>query len=101
RIKRAASSAAAAETLSVSSAVAESHWLLIMWRDLLFNDVSKPDWHLSQAPFSLVLPRDCSLSEGVSSVSVVDAKSVFDVLTRNSAGTKADERNAIEMAVIR
>eukprot|EP00959_Pyramimonas_sp_CCMP1952_P420388 8805564-Pyramimonas_sp.AAC.1 len=72
-----------------------------MWRDLLFNDVCKPDWHLSQAPFSVVLSRDCTLSEGVSSLSVVDAKSMFDTLSRNSAGSRQDRRTAIELAVVR
>eukprot|EP00959_Pyramimonas_sp_CCMP1952_P331715 6945896-Pyramimonas_sp.AAC.1 len=32
---------------------------------------------------------------------MVDAKSAFDTLSRNSAGPRADRRNAIELAVIR
>ena len=93
-------STGAAETLSLSSAVAEAQWLQVMWRDMIFNDVSKPNWHCGQSPFSVVLSKDCTLSEGVSSVSVVDAKSIFDTLSRNSAGSWADRRNSIELAVV-
>ncbi len=34
-------------------------------------------------------------------VSVVDAQSVFDTLPKNTSGSKADRRNAIELAIIR
>ncbi|CAK0887845.1 unnamed protein product, partial [Prorocentrum cordatum] len=77
-----------------------AQWLSILWRDLVFGDVSRPDWHLSQFPFSVVLSRDCTLSEGVETLSVVDAKSIFDTLS-NSAGSRADRRNSIELAVVR
>lgn len=101
RLKRVVASTSAAETLSLSAALAEAQWLSIMWRDLLFKDVQRPDWHLSQAPFSVVLSKDCTLHEGVSTLSVVDAKSIFDTLSKNSAGSRADRRTAIELAVVR
>eukprot|EP00959_Pyramimonas_sp_CCMP1952_P131752 2754521-Pyramimonas_sp.AAC.1 len=69
-----------------------------MWRDVVFGDVSRPDWTASQGPFSVVLSRDCEIGDSASSLSVVDANSVFDALSRNSAGSRADRRNAIEMA---
>ncbi len=34
-------------------------------------------------------------------MSVVDAKSVFDTLSKHTSGTKPDRRNAIELAIIR
>ncbi|CAK0824464.1 unnamed protein product, partial [Prorocentrum cordatum] len=84
-----------------SMSFATAQWLSILWRDLVFGDVSRPDWHLSQFPFSVVLSRDCTLSEGVETLSVVDAKSIFDTLSKNSAGSRADRRNSIELAVVR
>eukprot|EP00959_Pyramimonas_sp_CCMP1952_P231529 4839438-Pyramimonas_sp.AAC.1 len=48
-----------------------------------------------------MLAKECCLGEAASGLSVVDAKSVFDVLSRNSAGSRADRRNAVELAVIR
>ena len=64
---------------------------------MIFNDVSKPDLHCGQSPFSVVLSKDCTLSEGVSSVSVVDAQSIFDTLSKNSAGSRADRSSSIEL----
>ncbi|CAK0829794.1 unnamed protein product, partial [Prorocentrum cordatum] len=78
-----------------------AQWLQIMWRDAVFGDVSRPDWSASQGPFSVVLSRDCEIGDSASSMSVVDAKSAFDTLSKNSAGSRAGRRNAIEMAVIR
>ncbi|CAK0845103.1 unnamed protein product [Prorocentrum cordatum] len=101
RIERAVASTGAAETLSLSSAVAEAQWLQAAWRDLMFHDVQVPDWASSQSPFSVVLSKDCVLAQDVSTVSVVDAKSIFDTLSRNCAGSRADRRNAIEVAVLR
>eukprot|EP00959_Pyramimonas_sp_CCMP1952_P175033 3657819-Pyramimonas_sp.AAC.1 len=48
-----------------------------------------------------MLASECQLGDAASGLSVVDAKSVFDVLSRNSAGSRADRRNAVELAVIR
>ena len=72
------SSTSAAETLSLSAALAEAQWLQVMWRDLVFADVARPDWHLGSVPFSVILSSQCTLAEDVSSLSVVDAKCVFD-----------------------
>eukprot|EP00959_Pyramimonas_sp_CCMP1952_P225410 4714183-Pyramimonas_sp.AAC.1 len=72
-----------------------------MWRDALFGDVSSPDWAASQGPFSVILPEECALGDHASGLSIVDAKSVFDTLSRNSAGSRADRRNAIELAAVR
>eukprot|EP00959_Pyramimonas_sp_CCMP1952_P472663 9500409-Pyramimonas_sp.AAC.1 len=48
-----------------------------------------------------MLSSQCQLSEAAHGLAVVDAKSVFDTLSRNSAGSRADRRNAVELAVIR
>ena len=101
RLKRAISSTIAAETLSLSSALAEATWLQMLVRDLLYEDVIHPEWASRLAPFTSVMSSSCELSRVTSSVSVVDAKSVFDTLQRNTAGSRADRRNAVELAVVR
>ncbi len=40
------------------------------------------------------------MAEASGTVSVMDAKSVFDTLSKNTGGSKADRRNAIELAII-
>ena len=85
RLKRVVAGTGAAEASSPSAAVAEAQWLQVLWRDLMFHDVAKPDWHSGQAPFTIVLSKDCELADSASSLSVVDAKSVFDTLSRNSS----------------
>eukprot|EP00959_Pyramimonas_sp_CCMP1952_P357786 7491002-Pyramimonas_sp.AAC.1 len=47
------------------------------------------------------MSRECEIAGQASALSIVDAKSVFDTLSKNSAGSRADRRNAIEMAVVR
>eukprot|EP00959_Pyramimonas_sp_CCMP1952_P066149 1381066-Pyramimonas_sp.AAC.1 len=59
RLKRAISSTVAAETLALSSAVAEAQWFQVMWRDAVFADVPRPDWDLGASPFSVMLAKSC------------------------------------------
>ncbi|CAK0903387.1 unnamed protein product, partial [Prorocentrum cordatum] len=101
RLKRVISSTVAAETLALSSAVAEAQYLQVLWRDAVFGDVQKPAWHLSAAPFSVVMSSSCELGSRAASLAVVDAKSVFDTLSKNAAGSRSDRRNAVELAVVR
>ncbi len=45
RLKRVVASTVTAETLSSSGAIAEAQWLQVLWRDLMFGDVARPDTH--------------------------------------------------------
>ncbi|CAK0871511.1 unnamed protein product, partial [Prorocentrum cordatum] len=101
RLKRVVASTVAAETLFLSSAVAEAQWLQVLWRDSVHGDAPRPDWHQVAAPSSVILSRECSLGEKAEALSVVDAKSAFDTLSRNTAGSRADRRNFVELAVAR
>ena len=91
----------AAETLALSGATAEAQWLQVPWRDTVFSDVPRPEWYRAQSHFSVVLSSQCQLSEAAQGLAVVDAKSVFDALSKNSAGSRAGRRNAVELAVLR
>ncbi|CAK0848367.1 unnamed protein product, partial [Prorocentrum cordatum] len=89
RLKRVISSTVAAETLSLSGAIAEAQWLHVLWRDTVFGDVNRPSWNTSASPFSVVMSAGCSLHEQAAALCIVDAKSVFDTLSKNAAGQDA------------
>jgi len=101
RLKRAVASTIAAETLALSGALAEATWMQMLFRDAVYGDVLVPEWASRLMPFTAVLRDDCKLGEVSTELSVVDAKSVYDVLSKNSAGSKADRRTAVEMAIVR
>ncbi|CAK0800566.1 unnamed protein product, partial [Prorocentrum cordatum] len=63
RIKRAAPSTVAAETLALPGATGEAQWMQVLWRDAVWGDVPRPDWFEKQGPFSMMLARECQLSE--------------------------------------
>ncbi|CAK0887599.1 unnamed protein product, partial [Prorocentrum cordatum] len=62
-----------------------------------------PEWWNSgtSCPFAVALVDECAIAEASEGVAVVDAKSLFDTLSKNCGGAKADRRNAIEMAIVR
>eukprot|EP00974_Lingulodinium_polyedra_P077803 7532130-Lingulodinium_polyedra.AAC.1 len=41
------------------------------------------------------------MTDGLPCVGIVDAKSVFDVLTKNTSGSKRDRRTAVELCMCR
>ena len=48
-----------------------------------------------------VLKKEGELSRRMSHEHVIDAKSVFDSLIKETAGSKQDRRTAIELAIVR
>ncbi|CAK0863383.1 unnamed protein product, partial [Prorocentrum cordatum] len=85
------------------SAVTMGQWLWLVFRDALYGDVRGPEWWNSgtSCPFAVALVDECAIAEASEGVAVVDAKSLFDTLSKNCGGAKADRRNAIEMAIVR
>ena len=101
RVKRVVASTLAGETLALSASLAEMEWLQVLYRDIMFHDVNSLSWGDTLGPVVSILRDSSALTARQSSTSVVDAKSVFDVLTRNTAGSKEDKRTAIELAIIK
>ena len=66
--------------------------------DLRYGDVTLRNWAYIPAPWS-----QCSrlAPDGIPAVGVVDAKSVYDILSKYTAGGKHDRRTAIELAICR
>ena len=69
---------------------------------LVHSDVDHTNWAASTGPFGAILTTGSSLNARQDAAAVVDAKSVFDTLTRNTAGSsKQDKRTAIELSIIK
>ena len=99
RLKRAISSTVAAETFSLSAALAGAQSLQVIVtvvnrRDAVCHYFSVPNWQVASSPFTAVISPQCHFAEASGTVSAVDAKSVLDTC-QNTSGPKADRRNAI------
>ena len=102
RVKRVVASTLAGETLALSASLAEIEWLQVLFRDVVYSDVDHANWGASTGPFGAILKTGSSLNARQDAAAVVDAKSVFDTLTRNTAGSsKQDKRTAIELSIIK
>ena len=101
RIKKAIYSTLAGETSSLSSSLGEAQWLSVLIKAARDPDFRASDWAEEVGPFCTVLRDNSDLSFKADQIQVVDAKSVFDVLNKNTAGSQKDRRSAIELAVIR
>ena len=102
RVKRVVASTLAGETLALSASLAEIEWLQVLFRDVVYSDVDHANWAASTGPFGAILKTGSSLNARQDAAAVVDAKSVFDTLTRNTAGSsKQDKRTAIELSIVK
>ena len=91
----------AGETLALTQGVAELEWVQALYRDIVFNDVVAPDWDLRVQRYAVVLPRGSELAGNQDAVAVVDAKSVFDSLMKQTAGSKQDRRTSVDLSLLR
>jgi len=88
------------ETLALSQATAEVDWLQVLYRDVMFGDVSREDWRTTLAPFCALMPSQCELAKRCTQTHVIDAKSVYDVISKGSAGNRQDRRTALDLAIV-
>ena len=102
RVKRVVASTLAGETLALSASIAELEWLQILFRDVVYADVNHSRWQESCGPFAALVRDSSALSSArQDSALIVDAKSVFDALLKNSANSQQDRRTAIDLAICR
>ena len=101
RLRRVVASTLAGETLALTQGVAELEWVQALFRDIVFNDVVAPNWDLRVQRYAVVLPRDSELAGNQDAVAVVDAKSVFDSLMKQTAGSKQDRRTSVDLSLLR
>ena len=99
RIHRVVNSTLAAESMSLSRALGDLTWCVTLFNELTLRDFNLKEWETSLRHRSL---RVCpGKSEEDRNLAVVDAKSLYDHLSKETCGHTADRRTAIEMQIIR
>ena len=100
RLRRVVASTLAGETLSLTQGVAELEWMQTLFRDVVFNDVVAKGWDQRVHPYTIALTSQCDIAGRQGSLAVIDAKSVFDTLLKQTAGSKQDRRTAVDLALL-
>eukprot|EP00435_Cladocopium_sp_Y103_P053328 s859_g17.t1 len=102
RIHRVVNSTLAAETQSLSRGLAELAWTITVFNDLITPNFDLRLWQEAAKSQRLhALAKDSTDERLKNSLCVVDAKSLYDHLAKDTIGVTEDKRTAIEMQVIR
>ena len=91
----------AGETIAMSAALADAEWAQIMIQDTLNQTVTGRDKTGGNLPFQVVLRSNCTFSKRLPHDHSLDAKSVFDALTKECAGSRQDRRTTVDLAIVR
>ena len=91
----------AAEVQACSSALAEAEWIQALIKETCFDQSPAPGWESSVGPFVSVLSKDREMGRDLCHQHVVDAKSLYDCLSKDVAGGRSDRRAGIDMAIVR
>jgi len=102
KMHRIVNSTLAAESQSLSKGLSELAWSITIFNELTTENFDLRNWEQAvrkQRAMALAkVESDATLKK---SLCVVDAKSLFDHLVKETVGTTDDRRTAIEMQVIR
>lgn len=101
RCRRVVISTLAGETQAAVSATTEVEWLQTVLRVVMVGDIQTLDWQSKLSPFMHVQSCQCTLAERLGHQHVVDAKSLYDALSKESAGGRTDRRTAVDMNFLR
>ena len=100
--RRVVNSTLAGEAMAASAALAEAEWIQQIIFDVCFNRVPAPEWFRKTGPFATMWREGSELhNRRLEHQHVVDAKAVFDSLSKEAAGSALDRRAAIDLAIIR
>ena len=101
RLQRVVNSTLAAETQSLSRGLGDLLWIMVLTLELTENDFKIRDWKQRlSAEEVLVLGAEHHQDMLKESLAIVDAKSLFDYLSKETVGGQ-DRRTAIEIQIIR
>lgn len=101
RIHRVVNSTLAAETQSLSRRVGDLLWVLVLFEELQDEQFSIRDWpHRLSGKEVMALAPKSSSEELRGCLAIVDAKSLYDYLCKETIGGQ-DKRTAIEIQIIR
>jgi hypothetical protein len=102
KIQRVVNSTLAAETQSFSRGLAELSWTVTVFNEFLRKDFDLKKWETEAQKRRLhAVMKDDTEAELQRGVGIVDAKSLFDHLSKETIGTTSDKRTALEIQVIR
>ena len=100
KIHRVVNSTLAAETQSLSKGLGEMMWTVTLYQELVDHNFNLKQWEQKLQEKRLKVFGNPE-SEELRNVAVVDAKSIYDHLSKEMAGYAADRRTALEMQVIK
>ena len=101
KLQRIVNSTLAAETQSMSRGLAELLWIMVMVQELLDGNFNIKAWRRRLEGEELLVMGSALSERGLQeSLAVVDAKSLYDQLSKDGLGGQ-DRRTAIEMQIIR
>lgn len=101
RIQRVVNSTLAAETQSLSRGIGDLLWVMVLFEELEDPTFSLRNWPQRLSGKDVLAIASNSSSERLKgSLAVVDAKSLYDQLCKDSIGGQ-DKRTAIEIQIIR
>eukprot|EP00435_Cladocopium_sp_Y103_P001618 s5475_g1.t1 len=102
KIQRVVNSTLAAEAQSLSKGLSELAWTVTVFNEMIGANFELKRWDEEIKKRRLHVLTKTNADERLrKSLCVVDAKSLFDHLVKETIGTAADRRTAIEMQVIR
>eukprot|EP00913_Durusdinium_trenchii_P024025 g22563.t1 len=101
KLQRVVNSTLAAETQSMSRGLAELLWIMVMVQELQDGKFNIKAWRSRlKGEELLVMASELDKGKLKESLAVVDAKSLFDLLSKDTIGGQ-DKRTAIEIQIIR
>ena len=102
RIHRVVNSTLAAETQSLSKGLGELCWVVSIFNELTRADFELTKWEEElQKNKMIAITKDESSSDLKECLAIVDAKALFDHLSRESVGPSQDKRTSLEIQVVR
>ena len=101
KLQRVVNSTLAAETQSLSRGLGDLVWTMVLIEELRDSGFVMKNWkERVSAEEVLVIASESSSSELKGSLAIVDAKSLYDLLARETVGG-SDKRTALEIQIIR
>ena len=101
KLQRVVNSTMAAETQSLSKGLAELTWTMLLMKELQDGRLNIRDWRQQLKTEELMVISSEATEEYLKeSLAVVDAKSLYDHLSRETIGG-SDKRTAIEIQIVR
>ncbi|CAE7573255.1 RE1 [Symbiodinium sp. CCMP2592] len=101
-IQKVVNSTLAAETQSLSKGLGELSWIVTLFNELTDVNFELVDWEERLKKNRMIaMAPDCSSDGLKSSLCIIDAKALFDHLSRETTGPSQDKRTGLEIQVVR